>query len=591
MSFAFPAALFLGALAAVVVALYLRRPRSRRLEVSTLMFWQRVLERAPHRRFLGRLRNPFSLLLQLLIFLLILFALARPEWGGTTRATVIVVDARARMQAGGTFARAVAAAREIASRAGAGEEVAILAVAGAPRLVAPFSSDARDLRERLAALHSTDAGGGLEETLALARNLLASRAGGTSLVFITDRPIADAPDVRQILVGQAQDNAAVLALASRPIPASPQSSEVLVKLGNYSGAARELEFEIVLDGKPLDLQRVALPPGGTADYSTVLPAEVLGQGRGLLEARLTAGDALRTDDVARAVLPPQNRLRVALVTEGNPFLESALRADPDVIPGVVGPNVWRQNLGYDVTIFDNWQPPVELQGKGRYFFFGKSPFEAPGAELPPVRLEEAEPASPLLWNVDMNGIKVAATRPLAPPSEGRVSVPLTGAGEPMMLALEKPGGQRVVATAFGVNSSNLALRAAFPLFVSNAVHWLAGRDGAQGRMFAAGATYVPRDGGEIAGAPLGEASSLTKAPLRLDKSGFYETRMPGEPAQWLAVNTAHAEESDLRAAVSNQAAAPFGVAGLAFRPWQWLALLAFLLAMAEWFLHHRRVTE
>jgi hypothetical protein len=52
MSFLFPGAFVLGALAAVIVALYLQRPRRRALEVSTLLFWRRILEREPRRRFL-----------------------------------------------------------------------------------------------------------------------------------------------------------------------------------------------------------------------------------------------------------------------------------------------------------------------------------------------------------------------------------------------------------------------------------------------------------------------------------------------------------------------------------------------------------
>ena len=44
MSFLFPGAFVLGALAAVIVALYLQRPRRRALEVSTLLFWRRILD-------------------------------------------------------------------------------------------------------------------------------------------------------------------------------------------------------------------------------------------------------------------------------------------------------------------------------------------------------------------------------------------------------------------------------------------------------------------------------------------------------------------------------------------------------------------
>ena len=120
MNFLFPGAFFFSALAFVIVTLYLQRPRRRALRVSTLLFWQRVLEREPHRRFLGRLRNPLSLLLQLLIFLLLLLALARPQEASPQgrRSTVIVIDARARMQAAGVFRDAVLAAQDVVSRLG-----------------------------------------------------------------------------------------------------------------------------------------------------------------------------------------------------------------------------------------------------------------------------------------------------------------------------------------------------------------------------------------------------------------------------------------------------------------------------------------
>ena len=49
MNFLFPGAFFLSAVALAIVALYLRRPRQKSLEVSTLLFWRRIFEREPHR--------------------------------------------------------------------------------------------------------------------------------------------------------------------------------------------------------------------------------------------------------------------------------------------------------------------------------------------------------------------------------------------------------------------------------------------------------------------------------------------------------------------------------------------------------------
>jgi len=605
MNFLFPATLFLGLLAPVIGALYLRRPRRREQEVSTLLFWQRALDRQPARQFLGRLRNPLSLLLQLLILLLLLLALARPEAGRPVggRSTVVVLDARARMQAdgGGVFRAAVAAAQGVVSQAGPDNEIALLAAEGSSQIVSPFSADGKDLRGRLAALSPSDAGGGLEGTLALAHSLLAGKPGEKRLIVISDRPVPEAGDIEQILVGKPADNAGILALAQRALPASPQSAVVFAKLGNFSATSRDLELELSLDGRPFDLRKFRIAAGGEAGFSTVVSGEMLRSGKGFLTARLTTPDRLATDDTAHVALSTAQNLRVLLVSEGNPFLEGALKADPGLAVDILQPSVWRTGMGgsFDVVIFDQWIPAGIASEPGAFFFFGRSPFDAEGEKLPVFQTELTEPQSPLFWNVDVSAIRFGRAGKLRLPEGWRVSQPLESAGEPLVVALEKPAGTRVVATAFDTGSSNFPLRAGFPLFVSNAVHWLAGRRLAGDNGFLAGQTYVPAEGERISRHPqsdgaaallAGEAPSLTEGPLRLKKNGFYEVRDP-MGSRWIGVNTASREESDLRAAQANRNVFFLPSGGISLPPWQWLALTSLLLIVIEWLLHHRRVTE
>src|SRR6516164_5237829 len=98
-----PAAFFFAALVPIVVLLYLLKVRRRDALVSTLRFWQRIAAENRRRTFWQKLRRPLSLLLQLLLLALVLFALARPETGAFFRrdesSTVVVLDMRARMQA------------------------------------------------------------------------------------------------------------------------------------------------------------------------------------------------------------------------------------------------------------------------------------------------------------------------------------------------------------------------------------------------------------------------------------------------------------------------------------------------------------
>src|SRR5258708_36200548 len=91
-----------AALAPVIVLLYLLKLKRRPMPVSTLIFWQRVLQESRRRALFQRLRQFLSLLLHLLIFALILGALLRPAFDRLVReggSTVLILDTRDRMQA------------------------------------------------------------------------------------------------------------------------------------------------------------------------------------------------------------------------------------------------------------------------------------------------------------------------------------------------------------------------------------------------------------------------------------------------------------------------------------------------------------
>jgi Aerotolerance regulator N-terminal/von Willebrand factor type A domain len=605
MNFLFPAAFIFSALSVVIVALYLQRPRRRFLEVSSLFFWQKVLEREPHRKFLGRLRHPLSLLLQLLIFLLLMLALARPGEAlpRGRRATVVVLDARARMQAPGVFRDALLAAQEVVSRLGPNDEAALLTVEGLPRIVSSFSNDGRELRGKLELLAPSDASGGMEEALLLARRLLDAKSGAKRLVVISDRKVPTSGSVEQIAVAKSRDNVGILTLAQRPLPASPQSTEIFVKLGNFSSSARDTEIELSLDGKSFDLQRFRIDPGETRNFSTIVPRQMLASGSGFLKARLTSADGLDVDNTAYAALPTGQSLRVLLIGEDDPFLEGALKADPSLTVEILKPEMWRPDMGadFDAVVFDSWLPQdatIDTLGQGSFFFFGRTPFSSAGAETQVASLE-AGAESPLLWNVELDAIRLARASKLTIPDDGRwhVSIPVQSAGEPMVATMEEPGGRRAVATAFAVGDSNFPLRVGFPLFVSNVVHWLAGRSLEAESGWKAGQTYVPASGESISRKPILQEGSdrapqqLTEAPLRFERNGLYEVRGPLRP-RWVAVNTGDPAESDLRAAESTGSnISVLSRSWGALQPWRWLTLAALALLVAEWLLHHHRVTE
>src|SRR3712207_6207371 len=138
-----------AAIAPVIVLLYLLKLKRQPATVSTLMFWQKILQENRRRALFHRLRQWLSLLLHLLIFLLILLALARPTFDRAVTAgtsIVLVIDARARMQAveAGNqtrFQQAIQRAVEFTRQASELRQFAIIEASTAPMVRVGFSGD------------------------------------------------------------------------------------------------------------------------------------------------------------------------------------------------------------------------------------------------------------------------------------------------------------------------------------------------------------------------------------------------------------------------------------------------------------------
>src|SRR5690606_13663620 len=100
MAFAHPLALSLFLLFVPVLLLYLLKQRRRHVQVSTLLFWDKVLRDEHSVTSMTRLRKLLSLLIQLLIIALLTLALARPTLSKDllgARRVVILLDTSASM--------------------------------------------------------------------------------------------------------------------------------------------------------------------------------------------------------------------------------------------------------------------------------------------------------------------------------------------------------------------------------------------------------------------------------------------------------------------------------------------------------------
>ena len=177
------------------------------------------------------------------------------------------------------------------------------------------------------------------------------------------------------------------------------------------------------------------------------------------------------------------------------------------------------------------------------------------------------------------------------------AAPLRAFDRPLLITAERKG-QRIAALGFAVLDSDLPLRIAFPLLMSNTLHWLAGDAPESTPALLAGEMLTLTDTQRVSATPLTatpRAKDALPAPsiagvFQPLHNGYYQLD-DAEGSRWLSVNTFSAAESDLRS-TTNAGATSATAQPIARWPlWHWLAGLAFVLFTAEWWLFHRRKTE
>lgn len=627
MIFLQPFALWFAAAAPVVVALYLLKVRRRDAPVSTLLFWQRIAGEQRQRVLFRRLRNLLSLLLQLLILALLLLALARPELPGfATRgsSTVVILDRSLSLQtreANGRsrFDEACELAAVFARRANGHHELMLLAADAEPIVLSPFSPDTKALGDALAKVSPIDAAGNLPAAIERARALLGARAGERRIVTITDRIPTNGrnsePAVEFHLVDQPHPNLAITRLSVRPLPNDPQTFEALVEVANFDDAPRSTNLELSLEGQLYDVKPLQLAPGETKtqSYRALAPPPVA-NARGWLAARLDSRDALAADDRAFAVLPPSAPLRVLLVSKGNFFLEKMLAANPAIRFELLTPEHFDVSFGtqFDAVLLDHFLPPSFTPGTlpaGNWMFLGATPWRVPGAEIERPAVTDA--ADPILRLVNLRTANLlrAQKQALPKPDDGwRWAAPLRSIDDPLLVAGERTRGshtQRVIGISFDFLESDVPIRIAFPLLMSNAIAWLAGHSAEENTSWRCGETILLAPDESVWSKPQTEFAAVpTSVPedewvrgaFVPQRNGFY-LRRRGREFSWIAVNTSAPLASDLRASGATPAAPSMSahrpvVSVLTSYPlWMPLALGAFMLLIAEWWLFHRRRTE
>jgi uncharacterized membrane protein len=608
-----PWALLVLGLVLPLVLLYFLKVRRTQRRVSSVLLWMPAAREQQASALFQRLRLDPLLILQILALVLLALALARPtitlQGRGTDR-VVLVMDVSASMKATDVrpsrFAEAQRAALQLIDEAGRGAELMVIEAGIHPVIRVPFTRDVQRARAAVAALEPRDLPNHLGEAVRTALTVVPALDRRARIHILTDGAVAAAqvgevtdPRVRWVSVGTGGRNVGVTQFALRKTYYGISDQEAFLSVTNF--ATERLSFPLVvsIDGKTVSEQTITLEP--QVKRNVVVPFTHQGGGQIRVEARVE--DDLAVDNVVYGVIPAPRRVKVLVVSPGNLFLEKALKADPQVALETKAPTEYAGGMGgYDVVVLDSVSPPKI--GPGRFILVNAVPGDVPidplGTMAQPAILDW-DRTHPIMRFVDLSKVGVEEALRVRPLSAGRTL--LESVGGPLISLVEEPQ-RKAIFVGFDLFKTDLPLRVAFPLILSNGLRWLqpVGLEGSD-LMVSAGTPFrlttehgiedvliQDPEGGSRKAPIIRGALSLAQT----DRVGLY-TVVAGSRRIPFTVNLLNAGESNIRP--RPLPAAPPPVAGTTAdlyddqrELWRPLLALAIMTLLLEGLLYARRQT-
>lgn len=662
--------------AAVVIPalllLYFLKLRRREVLISSTLLWKRAIQDLQVNAPFQRLRRNLLLLLQMLLMILLLLALARPVINMTRAAgqmTVILIDRSASMQAVEEDGRtrlniAKERARALVGTLPRGASAMVIAFDDSAEPIQTFTTDTNALRRAIDSIQPTDRPSRLKLAYQLAEaqsnfNPEQLRTLVRPDVFVySDGRVLDGDELR--ITGEVQyerigspdtPNVGIVAMSARRNYERPTEVQVFARLANYGAEVVEpdvqlsvamidpadpsrLSFQVVrIDSTTLLPERWTLEQRDQAERQGIIPRDAIEFTLELTTAavirleHLPRGrDAMAADDIAQVVVPPPKVLRVALVTEGNYFLEKAIDSLNLRDPVRMTPAAYERSFGnpvtdptqFDVIIFDRYAPPQPqlLPPAGNFLWIGAIPdhlsLKTVHQDGQPVLIQDVgvldwQRDHPMLRHLSLGRLYVAEALRFEVPLETQRLI--EGIGGPLVM-LHREGRATHLVIGFDLLQSNWPLRVSFPVFMYNAMQYLAlGSDMSVRESFSPGATpVIPRSIVQRVAAdrqtirligPHGSRDLTIPAHgdfalPALNKVGIYRLDPPIPQYEQIAVNLLDSNESNLLPA--DQAPGNIGevvdatTAVARVDLWWWIvACIALPLLFIEWWVYTRRV--
>ncbi len=481
MKFLSPIAFWFALTIPVVIAFYLlKRKRVVKLVSSTLL-WQKFIADTQASAPFQKLRRNWLLLIQLLLLILAILALARPYFAtkaAPSNLSVVILDASASMQATdespSRFEKAKAEALEWVDSLRKDDKMVVLQVAANTEVKQSETSDKETLRRAIRSCVVQDSPTRLIPALKMAESLVknAPKESNAEIHLFSDGAVPDSSvfDNKSLplvfhRVGKSANNLGITALDVRADPSDAAQRAVYASIVNFSSNEMSTTLELRFNGE------LATPPRPV----TVKPHDTSSQvfitaqtNDGVFTLRSTLQDDLAVDNEASIVSLLPHPVNVLLVTAGNRVLEKVLHFTPNVVL-TTSPTMLDDAAAYDIVVLDGVYPAkwptgniLAINTMQTNWFEGVGRGESPA-------IVDWRPTHPVLRYVSFDNVHIASNIVVKTPSWG---VSLVDSQTSPLIVAGDLGHQRILWLGFDILDTDWPLRFSYPVFFQNAVDWL-----------------------------------------------------------------------------------------------------------------------
>lgn len=477
----------IGVVSAGVTALYLLDRSKKRQVVATLRFWTPAGSRTElkHRR---KIQQPWSLLLELISLILLLLAIAGPQFGifdGPGRDHVLVLDTSAWMGSttaqGTVLDQAKTAARAYLRTLPRRDRVMLL---HADALATPATSFERDHNALETALQDSQAGASsFDLALALdfaerAQALQGSNPGeivviSSGRIDTANTALSHTPkNLRFIPVNVTSENLGLTKVALRRAPSAPDTWEIFVAVHNYGLRPHNVDLAVQYAQSPIGNRRLALQPGADEQVAFTYKEKI----GGWLEARLNVNDSIPGDNRAVVEVPSQGQLK-AVVYSNDPALRPLFQTNPSIEAEFRSTSEYNADTKADFIVLDRFAPATPPAVD--------TIFIQPPSNGSPIPVKSTVTRAPLeRWSTDSALATGIYTRDVVldsaevfNPTPTDKVIASTNSG-PVIVARE--GAAKYLAIGFLPDSGSMKFELATPLLIANALRWMS--PGTYGRL-------------------------------------------------------------------------------------------------------------